>query len=166
MGNPLISLQSPQPTLEGFTQWIYTFMGIPQAACPPTQEWIAFSFYTAVATVNLWLQRLPGPIYLRAVYNLAGDLLVQSCPDEPGEEYPTDNPDGLGYFAYLRKAMDINGFLAGVIESSADESTSQSMKVPDQFSELTIADLQNLKTPWGRAYLGIAQSVGTDWGIS
>ena len=62
--------------------------------------------------------------------------------------------------------MAINSFVAGVIESSADESTSQSMKVPDQFEGLTIADLQNLKTPWGRTYLGIAQSIRTDWGIS
>ena len=166
MGNPLIPLLSPQPTLEGFNRWIYSFMGIPQDACPPTQEWIAYSFYTAVATVNLWLQRLPGPIYLRAVYNLAGDLLVQSCPDQPDVLYPTDNPTGLGYFAYLRDKMAINSFVAGVIESSADESTSQSMKVPDQFEGLTIADLQNLKTPWGRTYLGIAQSIRTDWGIS
>ena len=40
------------------------------------------------------------------------------------------------------------------------------MTVPKAFDELTIGNLQNLKTPWGRVYLGIAQSYGTLWGLS
>jgi hypothetical protein len=37
---------------------------------------------------------------------------------------------------------------------------------PEVMNNLTFADLQTLKTPWGRIYLGIAQDVGTLWGVT
>lgn len=159
-------MSSPQPTLAGFTDWVYAVMGVPQAACPSGSAPLSYAYDWAKATVNVALARVAGPIYQLAVYNLGGDLLVNWAPDVPGVEYPTDNPDHLGYFAYLRQKWDLNGFVAGVINSSADEGTSESLTVAKAFEELQISDLQNLKTPWGRAYLGIAQKYGTAWGLT
>ena len=65
-------------------------------------------------------------------------------------------PDST-YFADLRKLFKINSFVAGVIESSHDATTGQSFAVSDAMKDLTFSDLQLLKTPWGRAYLAIAQ---------
>jgi hypothetical protein len=154
------------PTLAGFTTWVYTVMGVPQAVVPPGCDALANAFAVAQALVNPMLANAPDPIFMLATYNLAGDNLVNWAPDVPGQVYPTNNPDGLLYFAYLRQQWDLTGFIPGVVNSSADEGTSQSLTVPSQLQDLTILDLQHLKTPWGRTYMGFAQSVGTLWGIS
>jgi hypothetical protein len=70
------------------------------------------------------------------------------------------------YFTAARKAYNINGFVAGVIASSADVSTSESLEVPEQLKTLTLQNLQNLKTPWGRWYTAIAGQYGTLWGMN
>lgn len=70
------------------------------------------------------------------------------------------------YFADLRKQFDMNGFTPGVIASTSDESTSESLLNPDFMKQLTMADLQYIKNPWGRAYMAYAQRIGTVWGIS
>jgi hypothetical protein len=56
--------------------------------------------------------------------------------------------------------------VAGVIGSSADETTSESLVVPEAMKNLTLQNLQNLKTPYGRQYLYFAQAFGTNWGLS
>jgi len=54
-----------------------------------------------------------------------------------------------------------------VISSTSDESSSSSYMNPEQLKMLTLANLQNLRTPYGRAYLGIVQSYGRNiWGIT
>jgi hypothetical protein len=37
---------------------------------------------------------------------------------------------------------------------------------PEAMKTFTLANLQNLKTPWGREYLAIAQRAGTTWGLT
>ena len=155
-----------EPTFAGFVTFVYEVMGVPQAALPAASQTMADAYEVAVALVNPQLKGVPGPIYRLCVYNLGGDYIINWAPDTGGYLYPTDNPDGLGYFAFLRKQWNITGFVPGVVIATADEGTSESLEVPEQLKELTIANLQNLKTPWGRAYLGYAQSVGTLWGIS
>lgn len=142
-------------------------MGIPVGALPDGSQWTTWAYDVAYATVNTQFTRVPGPFYMLMVYNLGGDNLLNWAGDaEPPFPYPTNNPSGLGYFAYLRDKWDLNGFVAGVIQSSADESTSESLLVPDAFKEFTLANLQNLKTPYGRQYLAWAQDAGDLWGLS
>lgn len=156
----------PQPTLAGFTQFIYTVMGIPEAAAPSGSEYITWAYDTAIATVHPFLRRAAGPIYLQAVYNFAGDWFVTWAPDQPGVLYPTDNPQKLGYLAWLRQKWNLTGFVAGVVQSSNDQTTGQTLVVPDAFKTLDIQSLLQLRTPWGRAYLALAQKVGGNWGIT
>lgn len=70
------------------------------------------------------------------------------------------------YFSSARVKFNLTGFVAGVISSSSDVSTSESILNPDFMTGLTMGNLQNLKTPYGRAYLAIAQDYGTLWGVS
>jgi hypothetical protein len=41
-----------------------------------------------------------------------------------------------------------------------------SLNVPKNLQDLTIMDLGLLKTPWGQAYLAIAEQFGTIWGLT
>jgi hypothetical protein len=68
-------------------------------------------------------------------------------------------------FADIRTAYKINSFVPGMVSSTSDNGTSTSLITPDFFQNLTLSDLQLMKTPYGRAYLAIAQKAGNLWGI-
>jgi hypothetical protein len=76
-----------------------------------------------------------------------------------------DQP-GLCFFEEIRKKFNLLGFVAGVISSGEDQGTGETLLNPTVMENLSFADLQNLKDPFGRAYLAIASSIGTCWGIS
>jgi hypothetical protein len=150
------------PTLAGFTTFIASIMGISSSMLSPTDPAIALSYTLALETVNAALQAVPAispsqpSIYTWAVYNLAGDTLINYASDVPPSTF----------FADMRTKLGINSFVGGIINSTGDQGTSEGMMIPDAFKGLTIGDLQNLKTPWGRAYLAIAQKYGQLWGLS
>lgn len=147
-------------------------MQIPVEVLPDGSMWFSFSFDVSMLTVNLLMNVVSPPIYTLAVYYLAGDILINNATDVPNAPVyappgTTTNVDKLPYFAYMRKQFNINGFVSGVIQSASDEGTSESMVVPDSLSQLSLSDLQNLKTPWGRQYLAWAQKYGpAPWGLS
>jgi hypothetical protein len=157
---------TPAPNLPDFINWFYAITGVPQTAIAPDSVWFTYAYNYAIAIVNTQLACVAGPIYMLAVYNLATDFIFNWAPDLPGSLYPTNNPDKLGYFAYLRDKWGLTNFVAGVINASSDVSTSQSFTVPKFVDDLNMSDLQNMKTPWGRQYLALAQKVGTLWGLT
>jgi len=155
----------PQPTLAGFQNFITTIMLVPVSALPPSSPFIAYAFANALAIVNpalraVWIPQWDAAgvalnsggwtIYAEAVYNLAAHNLIAYAPDQPG----------FTYFAKLRKKFNMHGFVSGVVQSSGDEGTSVSLVVQEAAKEFTLMNLQQLKTPYGRTYLGIAQSYG------
>lgn len=153
--------------LADYQSFITNQMQIPVAALPLTAPVILMSLAIAEEIVNPALQSVgaacgstlgyTGPsIYELAVYNLAADNLINFAPDQPGQTF----------FADLRTAWKITSFVPGVIQASADVSTSESLLVPDFMKNLTMADLQYMKTPYGRQYLAFAQRYGTMWGVS
>lgn len=146
------------PTVDGFTQFLRCVVGIPITALPDCSLAITRAFDNAIQIVNLQIAAASCLLYDEAVYNLATDYLITWAPDQQGQTF----------FAKLRgkDGYNITAFTAGVIQATADEGTSESMLVPDFFKQLTLADLQNLKTPYGRAYLAIAQRAGSLWGLS
>lgn len=92
-----------------------------------------------------------------AIYNLAADFLINI-----GQDYP-----GQTWFADLRKQWNIGAIVTGVVSETHDESTGTSLLNPEQFKDLTLSDLQALKTPYGRFYMGFAQKYGqTLWGLT
>ncbi len=100
--------------------------------------------------------------YAWAVYNLAAHLLIMWAPDNPALAPPNNT-----FFADLRDKYGLNSFTPGVIQASHDQGTGQAFIVPDFVKNMTMADLAYLKTPWGRAYMGLAQAYGpTIWGLT
>ena len=177
----------PGPTLSGFQFFIENEMDIDVDVLPLNSPYPPLALAVALAIVNpaLVCVSIPstdsagvslnaggGSIYNLAVYNLAADNLVNYAQDLPDAEpvegsVSPQNPDGLPLFAWMRYQFNINGFVPGVISSANDETTGDSYVVQEAAKYFTLKDLQNLKTPWGRTYLSLAQSYGpTPWGIS
>ena len=71
-----------------------------------------------------------------------------------------------GYFTAIRQSLGINNLALGVLQSSSDEGTSASYVVPDFLKNLSLADLQYIKDPYGRQYLAFAQRYGSLWGLN
>jgi hypothetical protein len=152
------------PTLAGFQAFITGVMGINALYLPSNSPAIGWAFSMAMMIVNPDLALVATPsnapvqtsMYTQAVYNLAADNLINYAQDQTGRTY----------FADLRTAYGINNFAAGVVSAASDQGTSSSMVVPDNLHNLTLSQLQNLKTPWGRQYLAFAQTAGTMWGVA
>lgn len=155
------------PTYQGYQNFLQYVVGVPpeQMPTPVTPvDMVQFSYDFALNMTYWWLMCVPSQvtsmsIYATAVYNLGADTLVNYAPDIPGSDDPT-------YWSDLRSSFNINTFTAGVVNFSSDQSTSQGTAVPDSLKQLTLGDLQNLKTPWGRMYLSLAQNIGTLWGMT
>ena len=145
-----------QPTESGYLSFIRNVMGITTTQLPDTDIWITWTYQLALATVLLELQVQP-LVYMLAVYNFAGDRLINFAQDQAGSTF----------FADARTTLGINNFQAGVVASAGDQGTSGALVVPEFFQNLTMADLQSLKTPYGRQYIAFAQQYGPNvWGIS
>lgn len=145
-----------EPTVEGFQNFVTNVMQIPTTALPVGSPWITEAFAIANEIVLRQIRGISPLLYQQAVYNLAASILIQYYPDQPG----------YTFFADYRKAHGIGSFTPGVITSSSDSTTSQSWLNPDFMKNLTLADLDNLKNPYGLAYLKIAQSYGSIWGLT
>lgn len=140
----------------GFICFIRQEMGIAPIQLPDCSRAIVSAYLYAREIVSRQIELVSPRLYADAVYNLAADYLINWAPDSPASG---------GFFEKLREKYSITSFTAGVIQATADEGTSESMLIPEGFKNLTIGQLQNLKTPYGRAYLSIAQSIGSLWGI-
>lgn len=143
------------PTLAGFQLFILNSMGINTTVLPQNSTDIVNAYNLAIDTVNLLIANVSTNYYSLAVYNLAGDFLINFAQDQAGQTY----------FSGLRSTFHINDFVPGVVSTTSDESTSTALEVTEQFKNLIISDLQNLKTPYGRMYLSIAQKFGGIWGV-
>lgn len=139
----------------GFLQFLRA-AGITVAALPDNSTYIDSALALSVEVVYSPMQDASPLLYDQAVYNLGTSNLIEMAADQIGSTF----------FADVRKSFNMAGFMPGVIQASADESTSTTMLVPEFMKNLTLADLQYLKNPWGRAYLAIAQRIGTLWGMT
>lgn len=150
------TLQTATPVALGTAYTINVLMAggaQPPAANTATSPWPGYAFDQAMLTVN---DVLCGPAYTLAVYNCAAHILISTAPDLPGQTY----------FATLRDNFDLLDASSGVISSSSDQGTSNSFSVPPALQNVTVRDLWFFKTPYGRAYLGYAQSFGEPCGLS
>jgi hypothetical protein len=187
-----VSWQGP-PTLAGFNSFVTNGMGVPKTALQVGSPYPGWAFDWARATVNPaigyasctplyygfpgYVGAPPGGfLYTMAVYNLGGDFLINIAQDQVVAPAPADcdcddppplvSTTPLNYWTNLRGQFKIVPFVSGVISSTADEGTSESLQVIEVAKNFLLSDLQNLKTPYGRTYLGIAMKFGTLWGLS
>jgi hypothetical protein len=87
------------------------------------------------------------------------DTFTYPLPTNPGAA-TAPGLFNLAFFAQLRQQFNLLGFVAGVVQSTGDQGTNTALVVPDFFKNLTFADLDLMKTPWGRNYLAYAQKAG------
>ena len=146
----------PPPTEAGFLEFVRTVMGITVVVLPDNSPIIPVAYEASTQIVNQSINCASPFMYMLAVYNLAASNLINYTPDQPGQTY----------FADQRTLWNINSFSPGVVQSAADVSTSASLLVPEFMKDLTLANLQQLKDPWGRRYLAIAQDYGPLWGLT
>lgn len=135
---------------------------------PDNSPVIPMALSVALAIVNPALNGcgyapgIPGTvqvsIYTLAVYNLGGDNIINFANDVGSP--PPDYKDDLPFFAYMRKTFMSSAFVPGVVSSTGDETTNESMVIQEAAKNFTLGNLQNLKTPWGRQYLAFAQAYG------
>lgn len=145
-----------KPTRAGFLAFLRDVVGIPPNALSDTSVQIDYAYEVALLIVNLKIACAIPQLYVLAVYNLGADNLITWAQDKPPSTYFTD----------LRASFGTNQFTGGVVASTYDEGTGTSLQIIEALKDLSIGQLQNLKTPYGLAYLDIASKVGTDWGIS
>lgn len=138
------------PTLAGFLTFIRTAMGITTAQLPDSSPVISMAYDVAIEIVNVALNYASSTIYTLAVYNLAGSNVINFAQDTPPSTY----------FADIRKQWNVLNFIPGVIQGSGDEGTNQSFLVPEFMKNFTLANLQQIKDPFGRQYIMFAQSFG------
>lgn len=136
----------------GFLAFIRSDMKISEADLPDDSSSIDIAYGAAVEWVNSALICALPNLYAVAVYNLAASFLVNYGSED--------------VFSSLRESLGLNNLQVGVIESASDNATSASRLVPDFFKDLSLADLQMLRDPWGRRYLMIAQQFGSLWGLT
>lgn len=152
MADPIVS----PPTLDGFIAWAYAVMGIPTTAMSPDDPGWNYAYTVAVDLVPTNFAGTLSDIYTLTVYNWAGSQVLQFQQDYVGQTF----------FAEARKAYGINNFLAGVITSASDVSTSETLAVGRGLQDLGLLDLQRIKDPYGRQALAYMQTFGTLWGIN
>jgi len=130
-------------------------MGINTTILPDSSPTIEFSYNFAINICTDLLSiipQIPGQfLYITAVYNLAGDTLLTYGIDQTGQTF----------FKQAQQKYQLNTFVSGVVTFAGDEGTQTSLTVPEAMKHLTIGNLQNLKTPYGRTYLQIAQDFGS-----
>lgn len=140
------------PELSGFILFIRDILEVSAESLPDDSPYIANNYALSLDWVNPQLVYISPLFYSQAVYNLAASFLINYGP--------------TAVFGEIRDKLGLNNFTAGVISSSFDNSTGQTREVSDALKNLSLADLQQLKDPYGRRYLEIAQQYGDLWGLS
>lgn len=145
-----------QPNLPDYLVFLREAVGISVDDLPDDSPFIPGTYAMAAAAVNTTLCLAP-MAYSLARYNFGADRVINFAIDQPNRVY----------FAKLRKDLGILSFAAGLVSSSSGDGASQSLEVIEAAKGMTVTDLQLMKTPYGRQYIGLAQSYGpTIWGLS
>lgn len=155
------------PTQAGFVAFATAALSIPAASLPPTAPWPTYAYSAAIDIVdNVTLSVASPDLYTLAVYNLATSNLINFAQDPPGTPNIAGTNPAVPFWQALRQLYKIDSFASGVVQATSDQGTSTTLLTPDFLRLLTLSDLQLLKDPFGRRYLGIAQKTGTLWGVT
>lgn len=143
---------APPPNQDGFTAFLNnTLPTIPDGGVVlPSMDVRDTALCEALETVNDYICMVAPRQYVEAVYNLAADRAVYLANDAPNQTY----------FKDLRESFRTSSPSLGVVSSASNQATSMGQINPKTLQELTLAELQYLKSPYGRRYIQIAQTYG------
>lgn len=113
----------------------------------------ALNYALQVAISGSGIGGLPGFAgqYVMAVYNLGVHQLLVIAQDLPNQDF----------FTQARITYNLNSLVPGPVLASGDQATSETLLVPDFFKNLTLSELDLIKTPFGRRYLSYSQMYGS-----
>lgn len=148
------------PNLSDYTLFVANVMDIDPLYLPSTSPFLGYALDQAVALVippsRPWCAAPSGIGYTLATYNCAGHIQIRITPDQTDRDF----------FRCKRREFDMLKPSYGVVSSTGDDGTSVSLATSDALRQLTLGDLDFMKTPWGREYLAYAQDFGGLFGIS
>jgi hypothetical protein len=116
-----------------------------------------FFGYALAQAQRLVIRGRGGLDYTLACYNAAGHILFQIAPDQAGRSYFRDKRAEFGLYKPVA---------AGVVSASSDEGTSVTLATPSSLRDLTLSDLNFMRTPWGQEYLAYNTDFGGLFGVS
>ena len=150
------------PTFDGFQWFVTNMMQVPSGSMPDVSM-MQIAYDEAINLAYWPLADIPSQptsptIYAFAVYNLGCALLLEFAMDDPAT--------GSTFWDDLRTKLGINSMMVGLITAAHDQGTGEQTYIPDAIKNMTLMDLQLLKSPWGRKYLMIAGEWGYVWGLT
>lgn len=151
-------LQNSTPIAMGAAHTIATLAAgtvAPPVADTSGSVWASYAFNQAMALTNS-VPTITPLMYVLAVYNGAGHILLTIAPDQPG----------LVYFQTARTDFKLLQPQIGIITSSSDEGTSNSFAVGDGMRNMSMTDLDFYRSPYGRAWLQYTQDFGGVFGLT
>ncbi|WP_233633076.1 hypothetical protein [Burkholderia seminalis] len=140
---------------DGYLQFLRGIVGVPVAALPDDSPSIALSFQIGLALTPGGFQCASGLVYEQMVYSAATSFLITNTPDQTGQTW----------FSDLRSEYGLLEGFNGIIQSAADQGTSAAAVVPEWVKRATLQELQWMKDPWGRQFLGFLQMMGSMWSL-
>ena len=144
-----------KPTLSGFTAYCRA-NGFTSAAIPDGDPGFDIDFAIALAWVPCVLNSVSCALYTYTVYQWGASVMINRQQDQVGSTF----------FADLRSKFLIDNFVPGVISSASDQGTAESLTVGTALSNMSVADLQRTKDPFGREALATMMAAGGFWGLS
>jgi hypothetical protein len=146
------------PNLPDFLLFIQDYVGINPLFLPSDSP---FPGYALGQGLRYIVRARGGVDYTLAVYNASTHILIRITPDQPGRNKEP------GSFTKMREDFGLNRpVAAGVVASTSDNSTGVTLAVPDSLKQLTLGDLNFMKTPFGQEAISYNQDFGGAFGIS
>lgn len=150
------------PNLPDYVDFVHNTMVISPLIIPSSSPYLGYALNQALGIIigmPSWCPpqaaSLPGYSgdigYVLAVYNCAGHIQLSITPDQPMRTTLEE----------LRGKFKLNNPYNGVVESSSDQGTSESLAIPDSLRNLTLMDLNMMLTPYGRTALAWNQQFGS-----
>lgn len=136
------------PNLADFTTFVED-QGVPADDLPSDSSYVQWAFNYAVAAV-MQESFIPPTVYVIAVYNYGMHYLLHIAVDQTGQTFFTD----------ARESYGLLSFKGGAVVSASDQGTSGTVSGSRALSNLSLAAMDMLKTPWGQQYLFYAQQFG------
>jgi hypothetical protein len=145
------------PNLADFLLFCENFVGINPLILPSNSPFYGFALNQALGLV---IRGRGGIDYTLAVYNGGAHILIRIAPDQPGRSKEVGSLHNMRVKYNLDKPV-----AAGVVAASSDQGTSMTLAVSDSLKQLTLTDLNFMKTPYGQEMLARNQDFGGVIGV-
>lgn len=140
---------------DAYLQFLRGSVGVPVDALPDDSVFITLSYEIGIALTPCGFACASSTLYELMVYSCASSFLLNNTPDQPAQTY----------FSDLREKYGLLDSFNGIITAAGDQGTNAAAVVPDWVKRATLQELQWMKDPFGRQFLGFLQMAGSNWAL-